>query len=114
MKKQHLWFYKNGSLISQGDVVTGNVSANHTTPGGVYKLKYKEKNAVLRGPGYDAPVSFWMPFNGGIGIHDASWRSEFGGKIYKTGGSHGCINSPYYLAKAIFDNIEAGIPVVCF
>ena len=55
-----------------------------------------------------------MTFNGGIGIHDASWRSEFGGKIYKTGGSHGCINSPDYLAKAIFDNIEAGIPDVCF
>ena len=27
LTKQHLWFYKNGSLIVQGDVVTGNVSA---------------------------------------------------------------------------------------
>jgi len=114
LKKQHLWFYKNGSLIAEGDVVTGNVSAKHSTPGGIYKLKYKQKNAVLRGPGYAAPVTFWMPFNGGIGIHDASWRSVFGGKIYKEDGSHGCINSPYYLAKAIFDNIEAGIPVVCY
>ena len=114
LAKQHLWFYKNGSLIEQGDVVTGNVSANHTTPGGIYKLKYKQKDAVLRGQGYAAPVTFWMPFNGGIGIHDASWRNEFGGKIYKTDGSHGCINSPYYLAKAIFDNIEPGIPVICY
>ena len=114
LAKQHLWFYKNGSLIAQGDVVTGNVSANHTTPGGIYKLKYKQKDAVLRGQGYAAPVTFWMPFNGGIGIHDASWRNEFGGKIYKTDGSHGCINSPYYLAKAIFDNIEPGIPVICY
>ncbi|MGK0467328.1 MAG: lipoprotein-anchoring transpeptidase ErfK/SrfK [Clostridium sp.] len=55
-----------------------------------------------------------MPFNGGIGIHDANWRGSFGGNIYKTSGSHGCINSPYYLAKAIFNNIEAGIPVVCY
>ena len=114
LTKQHLWFYKNASLIAQGDVVTGNVSANHTTPGGIYKLKYKQKDAVLRGQGYAAPVTFWMPFNGGIGIHDASWRNEFGGKIYKTDGSHGCINSPYYLAKAIFDNIEPGIPVICY
>jgi len=111
---QHLWFYKNGSLIVQGDVVTGNVSSNHSTPGGIYSLKYKEKNAVLRGQGYASPVTFWMPFNGGIGIHDASWRSVFGGKIYKSSGSHGCINSPYYLAKAIFDNIEPGISVVCY
>ena len=55
-----------------------------------------------------------MPFNAGIGIHDASWRSVFGGNIYKSNGSHGCINSPYYLAKAIFDNIETGTPVVCY
>ncbi|MBZ9685473.1 L,D-transpeptidase/peptidoglycan binding protein [Clostridium estertheticum] len=114
LTKQYLWFYKNGSLISKGDIVTGNVSSNHITPGGIYTLKYKQRDAVLRGSGYAAPVTFWMPFNGGIGIHDASWRSEFGGKIYKTDGSHGCINSPYYLAKAIFDNIEVGIPVVCY
>ena len=55
-----------------------------------------------------------MPFNGGIGIHDASWRNKFGGEIYKTGGSHGCVNSPYEVAKAIFDNIEVGTPVVCY
>jgi lipoprotein-anchoring transpeptidase ErfK/SrfK len=114
MSRQHLWFYKNGELIVQGDVVTGNVSANHTTPAGIYRLKYKQKNAVLRGPGYAAPVSFWMPFNGGIGIHDASWRSVFGGKIYKTDGSHGCINSPHNLAKTIYDNIAVGTPVVCY
>jgi lipoprotein-anchoring transpeptidase ErfK/SrfK len=114
LTKQHLWFYKNGSLIAQGDVVTGNVNANHTTPGGIYKLKYKARNAVLRGPGYAAPVTYWMPFNGGIGIHDASWRNVFGGRIYKINGSHGCINSPYYLAKAIFDNIQIGIPVICY
>lgn len=111
---QHLWFYKNGSLVVQGDVVTGNVSSNHSTPQGIYSLKYKQRNTVLRGPGYNAPVDFWMPFNGGIGIHDASWRGEFGGNIYRTGGSHGCINSPYYLAKAIFNNIEEETPVVCY
>lgn len=114
MTNQHLWFYKNGSLITQGDIVTGNAIGNHLTPGGIYKLKYKERNAVLRGPGYASPVTFWMPFNGGIGIHDASWRSVFGGYIYETDGSHGCINSPYYLAKAIFDNIETGIPIICY
>lgn len=114
MSNQHLWFYKNGSLIVQGDIVTGNVSTNHSTPGGIYRLKYKQTNAVLTGPGYSSPVQFWMPFNGGIGMHDASWRSEFGGTIYKTYGSHGCVNLSYYLAKSVFDNIEEGNPVVCY
>jgi hypothetical protein len=114
LTNQHLWFYKNGALISQGNIVTGNVSADNTTPAGIYKLKYKQKDAILRGRDYASPVTFWMPFNGGIGLHDASWRSVFGGKIYKTNGSHGCVNLPYNLAKAIFENIQAGVPVVCY
>lgn len=114
LTRQHLWFYKNGSLISQGDIVTGNVSRKNTTPPGIFKLKYKQRNAILRGQDYASPVSFWMPFNGGIGLHDASWRSKFGGNIYKANGSHGCINMPYYLAKAVFENIQPGTPVVCY
>lgn len=35
-------------------------------------------------------------------------------EIYKTNGSHGCINSPYYLAKTIYENIQVGTPVVCY
>jgi hypothetical protein len=113
LTKQYLWFYKNKSLIAEGNVVTGNISSNHSTPQGTYDLNYKQKNAVLKGADYSAPVSFWMPFNGGIGIHDANWRTSFGGKIYKTNGSHGCVNAPYDVAKAIFYNIEPGTPVIC-
>ena len=112
---QHLWFYKNGKLITQGDVVTGNDGSDKTrTPMGIYQINYKERNATLKGEGYASPVNYWMPFNGGIGIHDASWRDKFGGVLYKTGGSHGCVNSPYNVAKTIFNNIEAGTPVVCY
>ncbi|SJZ73174.1 L,D-transpeptidase family protein [Garciella nitratireducens] len=114
LNHQHMWFYKNGDLVTQGDVVTGNIRKNHSTPKGIYELKSKSRNVVLRGPGYAAPVSFWMPFNGGIGIHDANWRKSFGGTIYKANGSHGCINSPYCVAKAIFDHIEPGTPVICY
>lgn len=111
--KQHLWYYKNGYLVVEGDVVTGNVSNDSSTPTGVYKLYYKQKDTVLKGQGYASPVSFWMPFNMGIGLHDASWRSEFGGEIYKNDGSHGCVNAPYYVAKAVYDNIKSGDTIIC-
>jgi hypothetical protein len=112
---QHMWFYKNGVLITQTDVVTGNDGSDKTrTPVGIYKIDYKDRNAILKGEDYAAPVDFWLPFNGGRGIHDASWRDKFGREIYKTDGSHGCINTPYDVAKTIFDNIEAGTPVVCY
>ena len=55
-----------------------------------------------------------MPFNGNVGIHDASWRYSFGGNIYKSDGSHGCVNVPKYLASTIFDNIDAGTPIICY
>lgn len=114
LTKQHMWFYKKGSLITHGDVVTGDVRRNFQTPVGVYSILYKERNATLKGQGYNTSVAMFMPFIGGIGIHDATWKEKFGGNIYLTNGSHGCINSPPALAQKIFDNIEAGTPVVCY
>ena len=113
LTNQTVVYYKNGKLITQGNVVTGNVSAGHATPSGVYRLDWKAKDFVLRGDGYASPVSFWMPFNGGIGLHDASWRSSFGGSIYKTNGSHGCVNMPYSVAQAIYNNIEDKTTIIC-
>ena len=114
LTNQHLWFYKNGSLITEGDIVSGNLSTGMATPGGVYRLYDKRRNVVLRGPGYASPVDFWMPFNAGIGMHDASWKHEFGGNIYKYNGSHGCINCPYNLAEALYNNIDEGTLVICY
>mgnify|MGYP004505474035 FL=1 len=114
LTNQYLWFYKSGKIITQGDVVTGNVSRGNATPQGTYTLNYKQKNATLRGDNYNSDVKYWMPFNMNIGIHDASWRNSFGGNIYQESGSHGCVNAPEYLAKNIFENIEPGTPIICY
>ena len=65
---QTLWFYKNGELVVSSPVVTGNPFRGNGTHTGVYSLKYKERNATLKGDDYETPVSFWMPFNGGEGM----------------------------------------------
>lgn len=111
---QHLFFYKDGKLLVETDLVSGNEARGWATPAGSYPLTYKQRNATLKGENYATPVSYWMPFNGGIGLHDANWRSSFGGTIYKTGGSHGCVNLPPSAAKQIFENISAGDPVLCY
>jgi len=111
---QHLFFYKDGALLVESDFVSGNLSKGWGTPAGSFPLTYKQRDAVLKGENYRTPVDYWMPFNGGIGMHDATWRSEFGGTIYKTGGSHGCINLPHSVAKKIYENISAGMPVLCY
>jgi hypothetical protein len=112
--RQHLWFYKDGKLICQGDVVTGNPNRGNATVLGIYMLNYKQKNVTIAGVGYSVKVIYWMPFYGNIGMHDASWRYSFGGKIYKSNGTHGCVNLPKHLAKTIFENIEEGYPVICY
>lgn len=111
---QHMYFYKDGKLVVESDFVSGNLAKGYDTPIGAYGVTYTQKDRILRGDGYASPVSFWMPFNGGIGFHDATWRSDFGGNYYKTSGSHGCINMPYSKAKALFENIKAGDAVIVY
>lgn len=111
---QHLFYYKDGELLIESDFVSGNPAKGNATPAGAYAITYTERNATLKGQNYRTPVSYWMPFNGNIGMHDSTWRSSFGGRIYQTNGSHGCINLPPAVAKTIFENIEKGIPVLCY
>lgn len=85
--------------------MTGNLGRNNATRTGIYSIKYKARNTVLKGPDYAVPIDFWMPFDGGIGIPDATWRSKFGSNTYKTNGSHGYINTPYNVSNMIFNNI---------
>ena len=125
LTNQHLWCYVNSALVTEADIVSGDASGryskdeNYETPSGLYHIYYKTTDTVLTGPGYASPVKYWMPFNGGIGLHDAPWRKpdEFGGEIYKTpgkGGSHGCINIPTDAVAKIYENAYPGMPVICY
>lgn len=114
MTDQKLYYYADGALKLETEVVTGNTGRKMGTPEGVNFVYNKEKNRVLRGPGYASFVKFWMPVKGNIGIHDANWRSKFGGTIYQTNGSHGCINTPTEKMTELYDMVEIGTPVVMF
>ena len=107
-------YSQDGRLEVETPIVTGNTGRRMGTPEGVNFVYGKARNRVLTGPGYASHVNFWMPVKGNIGIHDAAWRSEYGGEIYKTGGSHGCINTPYEAMSKLYDMAEVGTPVVMF
>jgi len=110
--EQKLWLFKEGHLILETDVVTGNERLKRTTPTGDFKVYAKQQNRTLRGPGYSSFVKFWMPFFQGYGLHDANWRSRFGASIYQSRGSHGCINIPPKVASVVFQNVAVGTPVI--
>lgn len=114
LSNQHVYLIIDGKLVEDSPCVTGCVKEGHGTPDGLYSITYKESPSVLRGEDYETKVNFWMPFNRGIGLHDATWRDKFGGDIYYSGGSHGCVNLPYQKAAVIYENIYAGMPVICY
>ena len=114
---QHLWFYKEHSLVVESDVVTGCVAKKTETQTGIFPIAYKESPATLipSNETNGTPVQYWMPFFDGQGLHDASWRNnQFGGQIYQTNGSHGCVNLPPYVAEIIYNNAPTGTPVVLY
>ena len=111
---QHLWYYVDGKLSMETDIVTGRKDKTDS-PIGVFKIWAKRTKVTLIGDDYQTPVELWLPITwDGVGIHDASWRSTFGGTIYETDGSHGCINTPYDFCQPFFDAVEIGTAVVIY
>lgn len=119
---QNAKLYDGNNIIVDTPVVSGKQS----TPSdiGLFDIDWMGTNCTLEGPGYSSFVDFWIPYNGGEGLHDAEfhtdydsngnvirshgWRnySDFGGDTYKNNGSHGCINLPHDAAKTIYDNVD--------
>lgn len=116
ISQQHLWLYKNGVLITETDVVTGTDKPEFETLKGAWTIALKASPYTLSSDiyGYKVNVNYWMPFVYGQGLHDLSTRKAFGGQIYKTNGSHGCINLPLDQAKIIYETIDAGYPILIY
>ena len=116
---QHLFVYKDGKKVVDTAVTTGKPVNHHQTNVGIFRVKSHEANRTLRGrnddgSSYASPVKYWMPFDGGIGLHDAPWKSNYGGKNYLTNGSHGCVNLPPSVAGSVFANVSVGMPVIVY
>lgn len=121
LTRQKVWVYVNEVLEIETDCVTGCVNKGYDTPTGIFTLTYKQEDRILRGKKlpngkyeYESHVDYWMPFNRGIGLHDAQWRSDFGGDIYISNGSHGCINLPLEAAKKLYEIINYEMPIVVY
>lgn len=115
LTKQHMWFYKNGELLVDTDIVSGLPTEERETPTGVYSVWSKETKRYLEGDDYKLWVEYWIPINwSGVGIHDATWQSSFGGNRYLTHGSHGCLNTPSDKVAEIYRNVDTNTPVIVY
>ncbi len=111
---QHLWYFKEGVLQMETDIVSGNIANGNGSPDGLFKVVYKQSPAVLVGESYESNVEYFIVFAYNVGVHDASWRSKFGGDIYKNSGSHGCINVSLSAVEELYGMIEKDTPVVAY
>lgn len=109
---QHMWYIVDGDVYVSTPVVTGNYDSNDT-PTGTFHINSKGRGVSLVGADYVSYVDYWMAFIGSsYGIHDASWRSSFGGDIFRGNGSHGCVNTPYDAVRKIYNHVDVGTAVV--
>ena len=118
---QHaIFFDSDGSVIWEADVVTGQPDLNRSTTQGTWTITNKESPSTLIGPNDESGnpqwvshVDFWMGVVGNLmGFHNAPWRSAFGGDIYLTNGSHGCINLSYEKADQLYSLCDVGDVVI--
>lgn len=120
--------YQGTELILDTPVTTGGPEL--PTDHGVFHIYFKASPFVFHSPWppdspfyyFPTPIQFWMPFDGGEGLHDASWRSDFGpgsnlaptdlGTGRTIQGTHGCVNLPFDAAQFIWDWAPVGTTVV--
>jgi hypothetical protein len=120
IQEQHAWFYKNGQLVVDTNVVTGRHNTNEDTNLGLWYIEYKESPSVLKGSevgnaNYSVKVNYWAPFTlGGQGFHDAGWRKNWASDAYLTAGSGGCVNTPPSVMKTVYDSLSQNEPVIVY
>ena len=114
---QMMWVYHNGECVVETPVVTGKATEDRMTHPGCWAIKYKDTSVILgtyEVNGYETFVNYCVCFNGGEGIHDASWRTDFGGDIWIASGSHGCVNTPIDVMPVVYDNVFEDHAVVIY
>ena len=109
---QSMVYYQNGVPALTSAIVSGDESDGNSTPTGTYMIETKVPGKYLTGPTWHVWVDRWMSFCGRVGLHDATWRSKFGGEIYKKNGSHGCVNLPHDVALKLYDMVDKGTIVI--
>jgi hypothetical protein len=127
-ENQHADIYEGSQIVYSTDVTTGGPEL--PTDHGVFHIYLKASPFVFHSPWpvgspyyYNpTPIQFWMPFDGAEGLHDASWRSNFGpgsnlaptdlGTGNTILGTHGCVNLPPAAARFVWDWAPVGTTVV--
>lgn len=119
IRQQHLWACDGQQLASDTAVTTGAsalTTVDDATPTGTWAIYAKKTSTYLNGSDANGSwhdfVNYWMPFDGAVGFHDATWQTfAFGSGTYTTEGSHGCVHLPLDAMKWLYSWSNIGTKV---
>ena len=115
LDEQHLWYYRDGSLALETDIVSGTATPSRATPTMVVHVQYKSTDHTMRGSYGESHADYVLNIHSsGIHIHDSAWRSDYGGSIWLSNGSHGCINTPPAKMAQLFGMVDVDTPVIIY
>ena len=113
---QKLWFYRGYEQVFETDVVTGTETVEERrTPRGLFCILNQKRDHTMSGNYGSQFCHYFMVFDWtGCALHDAYWRSNFGGDIYMYSGSHGCVNIPPDAMEQLYGMTYTGLPVIIY
>lgn len=117
-------YLAGGEVVGEWSITTG--ANGWSTPTGTFLISRKSGEGGAPGaygggvcmpnPPSATPlcgINYVSTFTAqGHAIHEAWWRSSFGGQDYRWNGSHGCVNATYDIAKWIYYWAPIGTPVI--
>lgn len=110
ISEQMVYVFQNGQVVYSAKCVTGLPSdASRATKTGCWYIKDKKLEYTLTGADYTTPTKYWVRITWtGTGYHymNRSDWSKWSPDLYKTRGSHGCINLQLEDVKNIYNLVS--------
>ena len=103
---QKIYVWRNGKVAFKCRTISGKPVKDRQTRTGAYFIKEHQTHRILRGDNYATPVNNWVRIMWtGTGFHGAPWQpwSRWSKTLYKSRGSHGCLNLSPSDSKKIYD-----------
>lgn len=115
--EQKIYVHRKGKIAFSCKTISGLPVEGRETGKGVYYVKGRSMDRVLRGDDYETPVKYWIRLTTtGTGFHAAPWQQwkKWSKTYYKKHGSHGCLNLTDDDAKKMYEILEKGEAVFIY
>lgn len=109
ISKQMVYVIRKGKVAFKCRCISGRPVKDRETPRGAFFIKEHRRDYTMKGEDYETFVKCWVRITWtGTGFHPATWQpwSRWTKDLYKTRGSHGCLNLHPADAEKIYSMLK--------